>query len=87
MILDKDNICIHENGDIEVPLFSLTEVSNPIDNFSVDNKLGEGGLGPVYKVIYQETLCTHSLQQFYYEWWLFRFWIAFIIIYYFVIAI
>ncbi|GKB27569.1 putative S-locus glycoprotein domain-containing protein [Tanacetum coccineum] len=51
LIFDKDNICSREKGDIEVPLFSLSEVSKATNNFSVDNKLGEGGFGPVYKVI------------------------------------
>ena len=32
------------------PLFSLASVSAATDNFSVENKLREGGFGPVYKV-------------------------------------
>ncbi|KAK4852420.1 hypothetical protein QYF36_023914 [Acer negundo] len=31
------------------PLFSLASVSAATDNFSAENKLGEGGFGPVYK--------------------------------------
>ncbi|PWA49866.1 S-locus glycoprotein domain-containing protein [Artemisia annua] len=34
-------------GDMEVPLISLSEVSKATNNFSVDNKLGEGGFDPV----------------------------------------
>nr|GEV33116.1 putative S-locus glycoprotein domain-containing protein [Tanacetum cinerariifolium] len=54
LIFDKDNICSREKGDIEVPLFSLSEVSKATNNFSVKNKLGEGGFGPVYKGVLEE---------------------------------
>lgn len=37
--------------DIELPLFDLYTISKATDNFSINNKLGEGGFGPVYKVI------------------------------------
>ncbi|KAL8218217.1 hypothetical protein R6Q57_021590, partial [Mikania cordata] len=33
----------------EVPLFSLSKISRATNDFSNDNKLGEGGFGPVYK--------------------------------------
>ena len=36
--------------DLELPFFDLTTIVNATNNFSVDNKLGEGGFGPVYKV-------------------------------------
>ncbi|KAK9050689.1 hypothetical protein SSX86_030341 [Deinandra increscens subsp. villosa] len=36
-------------GSVEVPLFSLSKISKATSEFSVDNKLGEGGFGPVYK--------------------------------------
>ncbi|GKA26816.1 putative S-locus glycoprotein domain-containing protein [Tanacetum coccineum] len=49
-IRDKDNKGSSQNGKIiDVPLFSLSIVSKATNNFSVDNKLGEGGFGPVYK--------------------------------------
>ncbi|XP_018715283.2 G-type lectin S-receptor-like serine/threonine-protein kinase At4g27290 [Eucalyptus grandis] len=35
--------------DLEVPLFDLTTIVNATNNFSDDNKLGEGGFGAVYK--------------------------------------
>ncbi|GMN31952.1 hypothetical protein TIFTF001_046561 [Ficus carica] len=35
--------------DFELPLFSLATISTATDNFSVNNKLGEGGFGPVYR--------------------------------------
>ncbi|EXC10165.1 G-type lectin S-receptor-like serine/threonine-protein kinase [Morus notabilis] len=35
--------------DFELPLFSLAAVSIATNNFSANNKLGEGGFGPVYR--------------------------------------
>ncbi|KAG6634517.1 G-type lectin S-receptor-like serine/threonine-protein kinase At4g27290 isoform X1 [Carya illinoinensis] len=37
------------NEDMELPTFDLTAIANATDNFSSNNKLGEGGFGPVYK--------------------------------------
>ncbi|KAK9075910.1 hypothetical protein SSX86_004240 [Deinandra increscens subsp. villosa] len=34
---------------MELPLFSFYTVAKSTDSFSLDNKLGEGGFGPVYK--------------------------------------
>jgi hypothetical protein len=39
-----------EDKDFELPIFDLTTISKATNNFSIDNKLGEGGFGPVYKV-------------------------------------
>lgn len=36
--------------DLELPLFELDTIATVTNNFSVNNKLGEGGFGPVYKV-------------------------------------
>ncbi|XVE50437.1 hypothetical protein DITRI_Ditri01bG0162400 [Diplodiscus trichospermus] len=38
----------HKN-EVEIPLFSFSSVSAATNNFSISNKLGEGGFGPVYK--------------------------------------
>ncbi|XP_015384820.1 G-type lectin S-receptor-like serine/threonine-protein kinase At4g27290 isoform X1 [Citrus sinensis] len=38
-----------QNEDLELPLFELATIANATDNFSINNKLGEGGFGPVYK--------------------------------------
>ncbi|XP_062170539.1 G-type lectin S-receptor-like serine/threonine-protein kinase At4g27290 [Alnus glutinosa] len=38
-------------NDMELPIFDLAAVANATDNFSNNNKLGEGGFGPVYKGI------------------------------------
>ncbi|ESR42981.1 hypothetical protein CICLE_v10011118mg [Citrus x clementina] len=35
--------------DLELPLFELATIANATDNFSINNKLGEGGFGRVYK--------------------------------------
>ncbi|RDX61597.1 G-type lectin S-receptor-like serine/threonine-protein kinase SD1-1, partial [Mucuna pruriens] len=40
---------INEHEDMELPLFDLSRIAVATDNFSVNNKLGEGGFGPVYK--------------------------------------
>ncbi|CAL5321789.1 unnamed protein product [Camellia sinensis] len=35
--------------DLELPLFDLAVIVNSTNNFSINNKLGEGGFGPAYK--------------------------------------
>ncbi|CAM8903701.1 unnamed protein product [Rhodiola kirilowii] len=41
-------------SDLDLPLFDLETISKATNNFSVENKLGEGGFGPVYKGLLQE---------------------------------
>ncbi|KAJ7948535.1 S-receptor-like serine/threonine-protein kinase [Quillaja saponaria] len=38
-----------QKDDLELPLFDLPKIASATDNFSIGNKLGEGGFGPVYK--------------------------------------
>ncbi|GMN61945.1 hypothetical protein TIFTF001_031035 [Ficus carica] len=38
-----------ETDDLELPLFDLATIVKATNNFSTDNKLGQGGFGPVYK--------------------------------------
>ncbi|KAK1439618.1 hypothetical protein QVD17_05438 [Tagetes erecta] len=38
-----------QEEDMEQPLFSFSTIANATANFSPENKLGEGGFGPVYK--------------------------------------
>ena len=38
--------------DMDLPTFDLPIISKATDNFSSCNKLGEGGCGPVYKVMF-----------------------------------
>ncbi|KAK7405361.1 hypothetical protein VNO78_06610 [Psophocarpus tetragonolobus] len=45
---DKDK-CKQE--DLELPFFYLVTIVDATNNFSIENKLGEGGFGPVYKGI------------------------------------
>ena len=35
----------------ELQLFSFQSITTATNNFSIENKLGQGGFGPVYKVI------------------------------------
>ncbi|KAD2805052.1 hypothetical protein E3N88_38429 [Mikania micrantha] len=39
----------NQMGSVGLPLFSLSKISRATNDFSIDNKLGEGGFGPVYK--------------------------------------
>ncbi|KAL7218715.1 hypothetical protein ACSBR2_011898 [Camellia fascicularis] len=39
----------NQKEEFELPLFELATISNATKNFSKDNKIGEGGFGPVYK--------------------------------------
>jgi len=45
---DNSNQSHHE--DFELPLLDLLTLINATDNFSIANKIGEGGFGLVYKV-------------------------------------
>ncbi|KAK1407061.1 hypothetical protein QVD17_38672 [Tagetes erecta] len=48
---DTDQLYTNESQkeDLELPLFRLSEIVKATHNFSFNNKLGEGGYGPVYK--------------------------------------
>ncbi|KAG6636523.1 hypothetical protein CIPAW_11G116800 [Carya illinoinensis] len=55
--------------DMELPIIDLTAIANATNNFSSNNKLGEGGFGPMYKgtlpegqVIAVKRLSTNSGQ-------------------------
>ena len=41
----------HKADDLDLPLFDLGTVACATNSFSDENKLGEGGFGPVYKVL------------------------------------
>ncbi|TMX04647.1 hypothetical protein EJD97_006173 [Solanum chilense] len=40
--------------DFELPLIPLSTITRATNNFSVNNKIGEGGFGPVYKGVLEE---------------------------------
>uniref|UniRef100_A0A251T959 Receptor-like serine/threonine-protein kinase n=2 Tax=Helianthus annuus TaxID=4232 RepID=A0A251T959_HELAN len=40
--------------DLELPLFGLSTLHRATNNFSTNNKLGEGGFGPVYKGVLED---------------------------------
>ncbi|KAI3509908.1 hypothetical protein L1887_25433 [Cichorium endivia] len=44
-----DSVNNSENEDLELPLFSFSTLVKATNRFSLNNKLGEGGFGPVYK--------------------------------------
>ncbi|CAI9275307.1 unnamed protein product [Lactuca saligna] len=45
----KDHSSLQNKNLDELPSFSLHEISMATDDFNIDNKIGEGGFGPVYK--------------------------------------
>ncbi|KAF6159076.1 hypothetical protein GIB67_032693 [Kingdonia uniflora] len=45
----KDSRDDSEKGELEFPSFDFLSIATATNNFSIDNKLGEGGFGPVYK--------------------------------------
>ncbi|CAI9296106.1 unnamed protein product [Lactuca saligna] len=47
--LDKDHTSVQMENFDELPLFSLHKIVEATNNFNIDNKIGEGGFGPVYK--------------------------------------
>jgi hypothetical protein len=45
-----------DQQDFDLPLFSFSTMISATNDFSNYNKLGEGGFGPVYKVINMQQL-------------------------------
>ncbi|KAI3809957.1 hypothetical protein L1987_19562 [Smallanthus sonchifolius] len=43
-----------DDEDLELPLFDLSTLLKATNNFSINNKLGEGGFGPVYKGVLED---------------------------------
>ena len=47
--MTEDNIERHV-ADLDLPLFDLPTITTATNNFWMENKIGQGGFGPVYKV-------------------------------------
>lgn len=47
---EENRVGKDKNKDAWLPLFSFASVSAATEHFSTENKLGQGGFGPVYKV-------------------------------------
>ncbi|KAJ9553586.1 hypothetical protein OSB04_017631 [Centaurea solstitialis] len=52
--LGKKNTSVPMEDLDELPVFSLDKIAAATDNFSVSNKIGEGGFGPVYKGVLED---------------------------------
>ncbi|XP_049367906.1 G-type lectin S-receptor-like serine/threonine-protein kinase At4g27290 [Solanum verrucosum] len=52
----SEMFCTNENKDeeLDLPLFDFETISHATNNFSLSNKLGEGGFGPVYKGVLKD---------------------------------
>lgn len=64
MPLQLDNIYeVNSTGDdLELPIYGLDTILAATEGFSIDNKLGEGGFGPVYKVTISTYLIFKTVQ-------------------------
>jgi hypothetical protein len=51
MSMEKSSNNMQRKEDLELPLFDFSNLACATNNFSIDNKLGEGGFGTVYKVL------------------------------------
>jgi hypothetical protein len=49
---------MRKKEDLDLPLFDFGAMARATNNFSVNNKLGEGGFGPVYKVPINSQSCN-----------------------------
>ncbi|XLR34519.1 G-type lectin S-receptor-like serine/threonine-protein kinase At4g27290 [Arachis hypogaea] len=64
-----DSFIEEQEGHLELPLFDLSSLAKATGNFSINNKVGEGGFGPVYKGLLKngqeiavKRLCRGSVQ-------------------------
>ncbi|KAI7738790.1 hypothetical protein M8C21_021087 [Ambrosia artemisiifolia] len=52
--LDKKNSGVQTQHVGDIPFISLYKLAKATNNFSVSNKIGEGGFGPVYKGVLED---------------------------------
>ncbi|CAL5411023.1 unnamed protein product [Camellia sinensis] len=45
----RPNIPFKDDETVDLPIFNIVTIANATNNFSISNKIGEGGFGPVYK--------------------------------------
>ncbi|THG19570.1 hypothetical protein TEA_013984 [Camellia sinensis var. sinensis] len=45
----RPKIPLKDDENIDLPIFNIVTIANATNNFSISNKIGEGGFGPVYK--------------------------------------
>ena len=50
-LIDSGEFQQEDEKGIDVPFYDLESIRVATNNFSDENKLGQGGYGPVYKVI------------------------------------
>lgn len=51
-MLDINNLGEHGKKGLDIPFVPFDIIAAATQNFSDSNKLGQGGFGPVYKVIF-----------------------------------
>ncbi|KAL8506044.1 hypothetical protein ACS0TY_017053 [Phlomoides rotata] len=52
--VDNHPAGVSHNEELDLPLFDLSTICKATDNFSINNKLGQGGFGPVYKGVLED---------------------------------
>ena len=57
---EAEKLITDESKSINVPFVALKCILAATDNFSEANKLGQGGFGPVYKVMTLITVLSHQ---------------------------
>ncbi|KAI7727191.1 hypothetical protein M8C21_015720 [Ambrosia artemisiifolia] len=55
----RNDLLVQKDG-LDLPLFNMSTLAAATNNFSTNNKLGEGGFGPVYKGIARGILYLHQ---------------------------